>query len=344
MPVYFDKAKGQWRFSFNRIIGNARVRSTKLLPQGWSRNQAEQYDRRESSRLYAEATGIEKPRLMLAPAVALYLDHRCPDLRNGKKVAQDLAHLFPLIESAYLDQLDDIARQYILANPHLSPATIHNRLAYLRAGVRYARRTHGYGKGMPDYAGEMVLPKVDNGRQVYAKLPEIDKLHAAFEDDEARALFALAFGMGLRWRAELLTRTQEHIQVNGDDVWLEIGRTKNGDPVMKPVPPDCRKWLRFIPFQHGDSWFYGHWSKAKAAIGRPDLRPHDQRHSLASHILSTPGGTLADVKAALHQKSYQSAERYAHLYPERAKEVLFSVRKMHTKKTPLTAERKKKVA
>src|SRR5437879_639576 len=85
MPVYVDKSKGRWRFTFNRVIAGKRTRATKLLPKGWSRTQAEKYDREETARLYAVAAGLERPEASIGAAVALYLDHRIPNLRNGKK-------------------------------------------------------------------------------------------------------------------------------------------------------------------------------------------------------------------------------------------------------------------
>jgi hypothetical protein len=209
MPVHFDKDKGRWRFRFRRRVDGIRYQLTKLLPEGWSRAQAEAYDRKEGGRLYAETAGIDPARLPLAGAVQLYLDHRCPKLANGKKAAQDLAHMLDLIESHQLDQVGDVFRKHREAHPHLSDATLRNRGAYLKAAVRYARRKHGYGKGLADPTESMDLPVPDNKRQVYAKLPELRKLWKAL-DDETRAVYTLAFYLGLRWRAELLTRDQGH--------------------------------------------------------------------------------------------------------------------------------------
>lgn len=325
MSVYFEKTKKRWRFSFNRIVDGQRYRATKLLPAGWSRAQAEAYDRKESGRLSAQATGIETPRLPLAGAVQIYLDERVPNLKNGKKVAQDLAHLYAEIESSYLDEVSDLAANYVKANPHLAAGTLHNRLAYLRSAVRYAYRHPVHKYGDRDYTDRMLIPQPDNERQVYARLPELNRLWAAFEDDEARALFKMAFYMGLRWRAELLTRKTEHIERNGKDVWLQVGTTKNGRPVMKPVHPAVIPCLSFIPFGWKDAWFYKRWRAAVASVGRPDLKPHDLRHSLASEVLSRTGGTLDDVRAALHHQSLQAADRYAHLYPSRMRAIIHGI-------------------
>lgn len=323
MPIYFQKDRNRWRFEFDRIIGGRRSRITKLLPKGWSRSQAEAYDRSQGVRLYAIATGVESPRLSLAGAVKLYLEHRCPELRNGKKAAQDLAKLLPEIESASLDDASGLATRYEIANRGVfAPATIRNRLAYLKAAVRYAYKKHGYGDR--DYTDRMTLPTVRNERQIYARMPQLKALWRAFEDADARAVFRLAFYCGLRWRAELLTRTAEDIRRNGDDVWLYLGKTKNGQERMKWVHPDARGDLRHLPFPYNANYYYARFRAARKAIGMPELNPHDLRHSLASEIVSK-GGTLVDVQEALHHEAMQSSRRYSHLYPERMKTVLSGI-------------------
>lgn len=177
----------------------------------------------------------------------------------------------------------------------------------------------------------MTMPTVNNGRQVYAKVDELDKLWAAFDDAEARSLFRLAYFTGPRWRAELLPRKPTDIERNGNEIWLNLGETKNGTPRMKWVHPDAHKDLEALPFTRRDRAFYEAFRRAREAIGRPDLNPHDLRHSLASNIVSR-GGSLQDVQAALHHDSVISSKRYAHLYPERLREVLKNAHKQPKKK------------
>lgn len=337
MSVYWSKADKRWRFEFDRRIEGRRVRLTKLLQKGWSRNQAEAYDRKECSRLAAQAEGLTHERLPISGAIKLYVEHRVPQLRNGKKAVQDLAQLVDVLEHAYLDEVSNIANQYKIDQAeHHAPATIRNRLSYLKAAVRYAYREHNYGDR--DYTDRMRLPAPNNERQVYARMAELNKLWKALKDPEARALFKLVFYLGLRWRAELLTRERKHIVKNGADVWLEIGITKNGQPVMKFVNPAARESLKFIPFAYSDSWYYDRWHAAVEKIGRPDLHPHDLRHSLGSEVLNRPGASLDDVRAALHHNSLQSAKRYAHLYPEKMKAILMAT----GQKFPQSRRRKSK--
>jgi integrase len=323
MSVYRDKKKHRLRFTFNRIIGGIRYRATKLLPAGWSQAQADAYDRAESARLYAQASGLEEPALSLAGAVQLYLDHRVPELRRGRSAAQKLALLIGDIEGAQLADVGKVAAEYTKKHrAKLKPATIKGRLAYLRAAVRYAYKHHGYGDR--DYSDRVALPTVHNERQVYKRLPDLNRLWFAFDDPEARALYRIAFYVGARWQAEIHPRQPEDLIRNGRQLWLKIGMTKNGTPRMKPVHPAIREDLEYLPFTRHPRTYYAAFERARERVGMEDFVAHDQRHSLASVILSR-GGTLPDVQAALHHDSVQSAKRYAHLYPERLRSVILGV-------------------
>jgi len=47
MPVYRDKAKGRWRFTFNRVVDGERFRATRLLPPAWDRATCEKWAHKE---------------------------------------------------------------------------------------------------------------------------------------------------------------------------------------------------------------------------------------------------------------------------------------------------------
>lgn len=61
MPVYRDKKAGCFVFEFDRFIEGRRIRTRKRLPKTWNHAQADSYDRKESARLYAISTGIQRP-------------------------------------------------------------------------------------------------------------------------------------------------------------------------------------------------------------------------------------------------------------------------------------------
>jgi integrase len=336
MPVYYDKHKNRWRFTFNRVIGSVRHRATKLLPAAWGRPKAEAYDRAETARLYAVATGVERPEPLIERAVELYLDHRLPKLRDGKGIAQELAYLVDYIEGRPMSQLADVSREYAEDNPDLAPATVRNRLAYLRAACRYSWRKH---KLTPhDPTGQMEFPQVDNAKDVRLPVDVYERriLRRLREIDVGTcALFSLAFYTGSRWASEILPRELGDVHrmiVKGKaKVLLEVGRTKNGSPRLVPVPPKARWALAHLPFQRSTRYYYDRFNQVRDAAGLPNIVPHAGRHIVAADIL-LGGGTLADVSVALHHKHWGSSARYSAMLTEHAERVLEGIgaRKMHT--------------
>jgi integrase len=325
MPVYHDTAKKRWRFTFNRVIHGERHRASRLLPADWNRSRAEAYDRKETGRLYAIATGIEQPSRLIDDAVKLYLEHRLPQHRAGHKAALHLAALLPWYEGRGLQDLPDVARKYAADRTgELAPGTIRNRLAYLKAACRYAWKHHHLVDADP--TARMHVPPAHNERQVYLRLPELEQLVRACRDPDVRAIMRIAFYTGLRWISELLPLTPASIKRRGRELWLDVGMTKNGTPRMVPVHAAIRADLRRLPFTRHWRDYYAAFEAARKRAGLAHVRMHDLRHSLASAIISA-GGTLPDVQAALHHKSVASARRYAHLYPERLQKVILSIGK-----------------
>jgi integrase len=310
MSITWDKRNKRWRFYFDRSIAGQRARSSKLLPKAWSLAQARAYDKAEEGRLYALATGVQQAdeRPPIARAVQLYLDHRLPELRNGRKAAHDLAQIVPWITGRALPDLPDVA-----------PATVRNRLAYLKAAVRYAYRRHALGDR--DYSDRMEMPTVRNERHVYLELHEFKALRAKVPNRTVKDLLTVAFYTGLRWRSNILTLTRDQIIRRDGQTWLAIPRTKNDAPLMVPVHRDAVAALRSVPFACREPEIYAAFHAARDAVKRPGLHIHDLRHSLASVLVSS-GATLPEVGAMLGHKAVQSTKRYAHLYPQRVAEIV----------------------
>jgi integrase len=334
MSVYYVKDKKRWRFTFNRVIRAKRTRATKLLPAAWGRAKAEAYDRTETARLYAVATGVEQPEPTIARAVALYLKHRVPNLRDGRGIAQELAYVAGYIDGRPMSDLSDVSREYAAENDDLAPATIRNRLAYLRAACRYAWRKH---KLTPhDPTGQMEFPKVDNVKDVRIPVDQYERHIGLIEDDETRAIFTLAFYTGSRWASEILPRVPADIHrmivKRKAKVLLAVGTTKNGAPRLVPVPPQARWALAYIPFKHSTHYYYERFNAMREKSGLSDIIPHAGRHIVAANILLNDG-TLADVSVALHHKHWGSSARYAAMLTGHAERVLNGIgqaRKVHT--------------
>lgn len=323
MPVYFDKQKKRWRFTFARRIKGSRYRASKLLPAGWTRVRAEAFDRKETGDLYANATGTERREAVINEAVELYTRHRLSQHRAGHQAERHLAAIQLYWTGRPLAALPDVARTIVQTYRGVwSQDTIRNRLAYLKAACRYAWKHHGLAEHDP--TSRMAIPGAGKGRQVYLTVPELNRLLKHFDDPEAAAVAKIAFYTGLRWISELLPRQPEDVKVNRGQAWLLAGTTKNGTPRMVPVHPAILPALKLLPFTRHWRDYYAAFERARKAAGLEHVRMHDLRHSLASEIISR-GGTLADVQGALHHTSVVSARRYAHLYPKRLASIMLKV-------------------
>ena len=298
MSIYRDPQGRCWVFEFSRYVNGARKRTRRRLPRAWSRAQAQAFDRRESARLFAIATG-EKQAFTIDDAVACYLTERAPELKHGKRQAQELDLLSAYFAGRGLSELPDVCSRYTARNKHLAPATVRNRLRYLTAACRWGWKRHGMGESDP--AARVVMPSVKNERQVYIDRKQMLRLCRACGQWETRAMIRVAFYSGMRYseimRAEIL-----------DGAFL-LRDTKNGEPRIVPIVPKIRNLLGYVWPEHETMsyWF----RKARIKAGMPWLRFHDLRHSSASAMLNA-GVQLSTVGAVLGHKSPASMKRYAH--------------------------------
>ena len=308
MPVYRSKERGGFIFEFDRIIAGQRIRAVKRLPRTWNQAQADAYDRKTSAELYARAAGVGGHSThLIDDAVALYLKHRVPNLKHGRDVALELAQIMPFYAGRPLSALADVSKAIQLRNVRqdgtpLAPATIRNRIAYLRAAVNYAWRHHSFG-GESKPTERMTVPLVSNTSNVYATRADMLKLCRAIPHRGVRAMLRRLFYSGKRY-----TEAAEAI-LSECGTSYTITDTKNSAPDWQPIHPKAlTAWkVPAPPYHVANYWF----AKVKKKIGLQHLTIHKLRHGTATAILQG-GGDLKDVQAALNHKSAQSAMRYAH--------------------------------
>lgn len=306
MSAYFDKTKGRWIFDFDKVINGQRVRATKTLPEGWNRAKAEAFNKAETDRLYAIATGAIKERVTIETAVALYIKHQCPKLKNGNGVIKELARIHWAYDGKYLDELADVAREYTEAErERLSPASIKNKLSYLRAACRYAHKHHGLGDGEKL---TIAMPAVRNERQEYATREEMLQIARACQSRHARALIRIGFYSGMRL-GEMMTigRTSKVLE----DAFL-LTDTKNSGNRIVPMHPRIRVLCKYLPIPYQKRWMQRHFERARDAAGFSHLHFHDIRHSAASAMINNDVD-LYTVGAVLGHKDFRSTKRYSHL-------------------------------
>lgn len=307
MPTYRDKKRNRFVFEFDRYIDGQRIRATKLLPKTWSQAQADAFDRTESGKLYAAATGIQRPAFTIDEAVHRYLTERGPALKQLKNVEHELALLFPYYQARPLSALPDVCKAYRIkatkedgATP-LAPATIRARIRYLTAACRWAWKHHHMGDEDP--GARVVTPAVNNERKVFIDRRQMLLIARACSNTTARMAIRIAFYSGMRL-GEILRA------VPAGSCW-RLDDTKNGQPRLVPIHPRvavcARRWQPIAKIT-----VQVHHRRAAHAVGRAFVHFHDLRHSAASELINA-GVDLYTVGAVLGHKDSRSTQRYAHL-------------------------------
>lgn len=300
MSIYRDKRTGRWRFDFDHYIDGVRHRYRQLLPKGYSRSEAEAFDRQKGKALWAIAQGHARPRFTIGQAVSRFVKEHAPQLKHGENVERELNATQDWWADRAIEELPAVCSQYAADQlGALQPATIKNRIAYLRAACRWAWKHHGMGDSDP--GARVVTPQVRNERQVFIDRANMLRLARACRQWETRAMIRVAFYSGMRY-SEIV-----RAEIEGDCFVLRD--TKNGEPRIVPIHPRIARLLLYVWPEHETMsyWF----RRAREAAGMPWLHFHDLRHSSASAMLAA-GIPLYTVGAVLGHKSPASMKRYAH--------------------------------
>lgn len=308
MSIRRDSRNKRWRFEFDRVIQGRRLRLSRLLPQGWSRAQADAFDRKEGGRLCEVGAGIGTPGTSLIDdAVKHYLTDKT-HLKSHQQALENLAAIAWAYEGKVFAELPAVAklvnetRQGVREGKILSDATVKQRLALLKAACRWGWKQHGMGEADP--TSRMQLPTVRNERHVYAGREQMLMLARAADRQDVRALIRVAFYTGMR-KGELRRATFTAGA-------LHLADTKNGERRSVPVHPRILCCMRFVPFTAPKSTLDRAWQRAREAVGLSHIHLHDLRHSTASEMINA-GVDLFTVGAVLGHKDARSTKRYSHL-------------------------------
>lgn len=324
MSITRDKARGQFVFEFDRWIGGSRIRARKRLPRTWTSAQADEYDRKTSAKLYAQANGVGGGHHLIEEAVAHYLKERIPKLETGMNVARELALIAHFYTGRPLSALPDVCKALRLKSMSvpkkdgdkprpLSDATVRLRIRYLTAACRWAWKHHGFGEADP--AAKVTVPEVKNERYFYIDRAEMLRIARATKNRNARMALRIGFYSGMRL-AEILRAIPQ------GDRW-HLGKTKNGDPRIVPIHPRAAVCARNLQ-KVAKITVQKNVKAACKAVGMPWLHFHDIRHSTASEMVNA-GVDLYTVGAVLGHKDPRSTARYAHLSTDRQADAIAKV-------------------
>lgn len=248
----------------------------------------------------------------LAKLVARWLNNEAVGLKDYHGLvlrAKVMAQFLDAPVSQAVDAADKLVRAARAAGN--KPATINRKLALLRRVLKLAYRRWQVPGVDQDYSLRIALQQERNQRHFYLTPDQLAELaaHAAARTPAAGPLILFAAHTGLR-RAELLRLTP--VNVHGKFLLLDP-KTKTGKPRMLPLPPEALKIAKTcLPWACTDQQLRKAFEYAREAIGQPQFRFHDVRHTYASWILQG-GGSLVDVRDLLGHASVATTNRYAHL-------------------------------
>lgn len=169
------------------------------------------------------------------------------------------------------------------------------------------------------------LKDPNNMKERFLSADEIARLRAAVEESPNPMLapiVTLLLLTGCRKR-ELLDSTWDQFDLDRKS-W-RIGMSKSGKARHVPLPDEAIKVLEALPRFKGCPYvvpnlktkkphksIYNAWNTARRKAGLADVRMHDCRHTLASH-LAMSGHSLLVISKVLGHLSTRTTERYAHV-------------------------------
>jgi integrase len=184
-------------------------------------------------------------------------------------------------------------------------------------------------------------------------------------DDRYRALILLiAFGPGSR-RGEVRAYRRRHVDLLHGRILTELQEQVTPGGLVADAPRnDSTRWTTLPPLvldalaEHLDRYsqpvpdgfvFTGsvggpisrpHWYKsfdrARRAVGRPELHPHDLRHAVGT-LYAQQGATTREIMARLGHRSRTAADRYQHAAARRDAELAAKLQE-----AALAAQRRRK--
>jgi integrase len=328
MPIDTITKSGRkrYRWSFKRIIGDQRVRKTKLLPAGISAKEADELARKWEHELYALATGVKKPIVTIGDCVRTHVADHSQTWKDITKRIQILEKWAPEYADQDAMDLHEWSKRFVsylrashdhrgIPKPPLKDGSVRNVMAYLRAAIKYAYKL---GKLDADQTARMVIPAVNNERHHYPQRREMLEIARACQHREVRAAIRIAFYSAMR-RAEIF---KAEVTQNG----YSLEDTKNGRPRIVPIHPKIAVLARRIKFTVTVKQFETAWIEARERAGYPETKFHDLRHGAASEMINA-GIDIFTVGAVLGHKSIVSTKRYSHLLTEKLATAVTSIGK-----------------
>lgn len=309
MSIEYDAKTKRYTFRFKKTIHGQEIRRSKRLDAGYTKAQAERYDAEETLRLYEEYRNPSEVRVPILDAVLIYIEKHLPDLKDGYGIAKELDRLGPYYEGRFMDELHAVGEDYRKdKDGQLAPATIKNKLSYLRAACNYAQAKHKLGN--PGLKMTVDMPVVKNERHFYLERHQILAICKKLKNRTARATLRVAFYSGMRI-SEIL-RAGESVETMRKGLGFLLEDTKNGDRRIAAMHPRLRVLRKYFPLKYKKRWIQRLIRKAMNEAGFEENVLHDVRHSTASALINAGVDSFV-VGRFIGHKSTASMKRYTHV-------------------------------
>lgn len=190
----------------------------------------------------------------------------------------------------------------------LSVMTINRRLAVVRRILNVAYREWDW---LREPLGEKVQLFSEKGmaRELYLSRVEVESLLDAVKNETAKRVIVLAAYTGLR-RGELLKLQPSNWQ---KPYIVLTSSTKGKRPRTVPVVEELQSLVEPLPFGIHAEVLRDEFERARKAIGRPEIRLHDLRHTFASWLAQDSDVPLTTIRDLLGHSSLAVTSKYAHL-------------------------------
>lgn len=195
-------------------------------------------------------------------------------------------------------------------------STVAREINSIKAMLAHAK---AMGFSTPDL--ELVRPSVDDSRLRWLTESERDHLIASCSE-EIRGIVTFLFFTGCRI-GEALSLDHKDVREGAAHFTTYKGKSKRrrvrAVPLVKSAVDAVGSGVGHVFVRpDGEPWdydgFHNVWTKGIEASGITDFRPHDARHTFASHLVQR-GASLRAVADLLGHTSLAMVMRYAHLAP-----------------------------
>lgn len=324
------KKAGQWVVEFT-LRGH---RVFKRLPRFAGKEDALAYEAQCKREIFEQSVLKRSPEVTIHDALKDWLDEN-KDRKAHKKTSSHAKCVEEIVGAHPLGKLVEAAGLIRQAGSlrGWSAASVNRRLCCLKAAGKHAFR-----KGWTQDNLSARIPLLPEGppREVYLTHAQVEALLQA-TPDFARDFVALAVYTGLR-QGEVMALQPEDV---GDD-FIRVRDSKTGFPRLVPLVEAAKPHTLALPFTSHVRTLYKGFETAREAIGMPQLRYHDLRHTTASLMIQS-GVPIFTVGEILGHRSTQTTKRYSHLSMGNKREALeaaFPSKSNRSKVKPLKTLRK----